>query len=128
MRPCLHLIIRVVWVVKITAKNNPIKGMKPPRISLLGGFFIATYTRPARPRGADYPIRPENTHKVWMANLFHRQWVTQFDVQLTQLFFFDQARCLRKQVLRTLGFGESDDIADGFSACHQGDEAIQTKG
>ena len=35
---------------------------------------------------------------------------------------------MREQALRTLGFGEGDDVADGFGAGHERDQPVHTEG
>src|ERR1700752_3201064 len=54
--------------------------------------------------------------------------VAQAHVQLTQLLVIDRARRMREQVLRALGLGEGDHVADRIGLGHQRHQAIQAEG
>ena len=49
-------------------------------------------------------------------------------MQFLQLFWVDFAGGLRHQAGGTLGFGESDDVADAIAARHNHHHSVQTEG
>src|SRR6267143_7174258 len=64
-------------------------------------------------------------HSALMRSILRR---AQADMQLAQLLLVDRRRSVREQVLRALGLGKGDQVADGFRAGHHGDDAIEAEG
>src|SRR6267378_675198 len=64
-------------------------------------------------------------HSAFMFSILRR---AQADMQLAQLLLVDRRRSVREQVLRTLGLGKGDHVADGFRAGHHRDDAVQAEG
>src|SRR6267143_2483472 len=54
--------------------------------------------------------------------------LAQANVQLAQLLLVHRRRSMREQVLRALGLGKGDDVADRLAARHHGDDAIEAEG
>src|SRR5712691_11346984 len=64
-------------------------------------------------------------HSAFMFSILRR---AKTDMQLAQLLLVDRRRSVREQVLRALGFGKGDHVADGFRAGHHCDDAVQAEG
>src|SRR2546427_6077215 len=54
--------------------------------------------------------------------------LAQANMQLAQLLLVRRRRSVREQVLRALGLGKGDDVADRFGARHHGHDAVQAEG
>src|SRR5258706_16255013 len=71
---------------------------------------------------------------AFAASLIHSAFMLSFlrrakaDMQLAQLLLVDRRRSVCEQVLRALGFGKGDHVADRFRAGHHGDDAIEAEG
>src|SRR6266513_3611255 len=71
---------------------------------------------------------------AFAASLIHSAFMrsalrlAQANVQLAQLLLVHGRRGMREQVLRALGLGKRDDVADRFGARHHGHDAVQAEG
>src|SRR5258708_1997466 len=54
--------------------------------------------------------------------------LAQANVQLAQLLLVHRRRSMREQILRALGLGKGDDVADRLAAGHHRDDAVQAEG
>src|SRR5712675_2259657 len=64
-------------------------------------------------------------HSAFMLSILRR---AKADMRLAQLLLVDRRRSVREQVLRALGLGKGDHVADGFRAGHHRDDAIEAEG
>src|SRR6267378_3235922 len=71
---------------------------------------------------------------AFAASLIHSTFMrsalrlAQANVQLAQLLLVHRRRSMREQVLRALGLGKGDDVADRLAARHHGDDTVQAEG
>src|SRR6266480_5960754 len=70
---------------------------------------------------------------AFAASLIHSAFMrsplrlAQANVQLAQLLLVHGRRGMREQVLRALGLGKRDDVADRFGARHHGHDAVEAE-
>src|SRR5881409_279877 len=71
---------------------------------------------------------------AFAASLIHSAFMrsalrlAQPNVQLAQLLLVHRRRSMREQILRALGLGKGDDVADRLAAGHHRDDAVQAEG
>src|SRR5712691_2669454 len=63
-------------------------------------------------------------HSALMRSILRR---AQADMQLAQLLLVHRRGRVREQILRALGLGKGDDVADRLAAGHHGDDAIEAE-